>query len=225
MNCPEVAGRHYGPFPHSTSKPILKEQSVYARLKEAGYVVDDLAFANAYPQRFFVHAWERKRWTVTTYMARKAGIDLHSSNDLRAGIAISAGINNHVWRNRLDPSMPSVSEEEAAQRFHEIGQQHVFSLFEYYLTDKIGHEQDFGKAEDVLHTLDVFFEGLLSHVDPSRDLLLISSDHGNLEDLSIKTHTRNPVPLIAYGSGADAFRESKSLLDVTPTLVELMAQR
>ena len=196
-----------------------------ARLKNAGYAINDLAFANAYPQRFFVHAWERKRWTVTTYMCRKAGIDLHGSDDLRAGNAIAAGITNDRWRDHLDPSMPQVSEEEAAGRLYEIGQAHAFTLFEYYLTDKIGHEQDFDKAEAVLFTVDRFFAGLLDHVDPSRDLLLVSSDHGNLEDLSTKTHTRNRVPLIAYGAGAEAFRKASSLLDVTPALVNLMTSR
>ena len=225
VNCAETAGRHYGPFPHSTSKPILKKHSVFVRLKNAGYGVDRLAFANAYPQRFFVHAWERKRWTVTTYMARKAGIDLHGSDELRAGNAVSAGIINDRWRDHLDPTMPPVTEAAAARRFHEIGRAHAFSLFEYYLTDKIGHEQDFDKSEAILITLDRFFAGLLDHLDPSHDLLLVSSDHGNLEDLSIKTHTRNPVPLVAYGAGANAFRNANSLLDVTPTLVNLMTSR
>ena len=225
INCAEAAGRHYGPYPHSTSKPILQEHSVFARLKNAGYAIDGLAFANAYPQRFFVHAWKRKRWTVTTYMCRKAGIDLHGSDDLRAGIAIAAGITNNLWRDRLDPTMPQVSGAEAARRFHEIGRAHAFTLFEYYLTDKIGHEQDFDEAETILATLDTFFGSLLDNLDPSKDLLLISSDHGNLENLSIKTHTRNRVPLVAYGAGAEAFRNADSLLDVTPTLVDLMAQK
>lgn len=225
VNCAEAAGRHYGPFPHSTSKPILKEHSVFARLKNVGYGIDGLAFANAYPQRFFVHAWERKRWTVTTYMCRKAGIALHSSDDLRAGTAIAAGITNDRWRDHLDPSMPQVSETQAARRFHEIGRAHAFTLFEYYLTDKIGHEQDFDKSESILITVDRFFAGLLDHLDLSRDLLLVSSDHGNIEDLSIKTHTRNQVPLVAYGAGAEAFQNAESLLDVTPTLVNLMTSR
>ncbi len=223
INCAEAAGKHYGPYPHSTSKPILKEHSIFAQLKNAGSAVDDLAFANAYPQRFFVHAWERKRWTVTTFMCREAGIELNGSDDLRNGYAISAGITNEVWRNRLDPSMPPLSEEEAATRFYSIGQRHVFTLFEYYQTDKIGHLQDFSKAEATLRSVDLYVDALLDALDPAKDLLLLSSDHGNLEDLSIKTHTRNTVPLVAYGAGASAFRNAESLLDVTPILVTLMA--
>lgn len=222
INCAEAAGMHYGPFPHSTSKPILKEHSVFARLKNTGYAVENLAFANAYPQRFFVHAWERKRWTVTTFMCREAGIDLHTGDDLRDGRAISAGITNQVWRDRLDPTMPPLSESEAAARFYEIGQGHAVTLFEYYQTDKIGHLQDFDKAEETLRSVDLFLGGLLDALDPTNDLLLLSSDHGNLEDLSAKTHTRNPVPLVAFGAGAEAFRNAGSLLDITPTLVALM---
>ena len=84
---------------------------------------------------------------MPTYLSRKAGIDLHGSDDLRAGDAISAGITNDRWRDHLDPTMPPISEAAAAGRFHDIGRAHAFSLFEYYLTDKIGHEQDFDKAE------------------------------------------------------------------------------
>ncbi len=223
INCAEAAGTHYGPFPHSTSKPILETHSVFAQLKNVGYAVEELAFANAYPQRFFVHAWERKRWTVTTLMCREAGIELNGSEDLRKGRAIAASITNERWRDHLDPTMPPLTEIEAATRFYKIGQAHAFTLFEYYLTDEVGHEQDFDKAESILDTVDRFLGGLLDHLDPSRDLLLISSDHGNLEDLSIKTHTRNPVPLVAFGAGASAFRSAESLLDVTRMLVALMA--
>ncbi|NNF58051.1 MAG: peptidase [Rhodothermaceae bacterium] len=222
VNCAALAGRHYGPYPHSTSKPILREQSIFARLLGAGHETEHLAFANAYPERFFVHAWERKRWTVTTYACRKAGIRLRTTEELRQGDALAAGITNALWRTHLDPSMPEVHEEEGARRLARFAEHHPFTLFEYYLTDKAGHAQDAAQAESILRTLDRFFGALLDLLDFKRTLLVVSSDHGNLEDLSIKTHTRHPVPLIAHGVGASALAEATSLTDVTPALVPLL---
>lgn len=223
INCAEVAGRHYGPYPHSTSKPVLEQHSVFARLKAAGVPLDQLAFANAYPQRFFVHAWKRKRWTVTTYACRTAGVRLRTAEDLRAGDAVPAGITGEIWREKLDPTMPVVTEERAAQRLARIAEAHTFTLFEYYYTDKVGHAQDSEQARAVLESLDRFVLALQHALDPAHTLLLVSSDHGNIEDLGTKSHTRHPVPLVARGRGAEAFAPCESLLDVTPTLVRLLA--
>ena len=52
---------------------------------------------------------------------------------------------------------------------------------------------------DVLHALDRFFGALLRVLNPVQDLLIVTSDHGNLEDLATRSHTRYPVPLVAWG--------------------------
>jgi bisphosphoglycerate-independent phosphoglycerate mutase (AlkP superfamily) len=64
---------------------------------------------------------------------------------------------------------------------------------------------------------------LLDALDPARTLLVVCSDHGNLEDLSVKTHTRNAVPLVANGAGAGMLAGARSIQDVTPGLVRLLA--
>ncbi len=43
--------------------------------------------------------------------------------------------------------------------------------------------------------------------------LVICSDHGNLEDLSVKTHTRNLALTISAGKSAKAIAES--VTDIT----------
>lgn len=219
VNCAARAGRHFGPFPHSTSKPVLERQSVFARLVAAGYAPHRLAFANAYPPRFFAHAEARRRWTVTTFCCRAASVRLRTTADLAAGHALAADLTGALWP---DPGRESVAEEEAAARLARLAAAHCFTLFEYYLTDKAGHDQDAARADALLRSLDRFFGALLDGLDPYT-LFLLSSDHGNLEDLSVKTHTRNPVPLVALGPGAGAFAEAESLTAVTPALVALLA--
>jgi phosphopentomutase len=80
----------------------------------------------------------------------------------------------------------------------------------------------------VLEKFDGFLVGILEGIDSGNTLLIITSDHGNLEDISIKTHTRNPVPLILYGHLRQRFlslvegRSKPDLCRVTPALLRLM---
>ena len=70
--------------------------------------------------------------------------------------------------------------------------------------------------------LNQFLRRLLDLLDPSRDTLLITSDHGNVEDVSHTQHTRNPVPLVVRGWAAPYFAEARDLTDVTPCIVDAL---
>ncbi|MDF3822025.1 metalloenzyme, partial [Leptospira sp. 96542] len=95
-------------------------------------------------------------------------------------------------------------------------------LYEYFITDKVGHAMDWEKAEKVIHTLEEFFYGILDKMNPDEDLLIVSSDHGNLEDLSQKNHTENPAATILYGKDADRFAENiHSLADIVPEIYKI----
>ncbi len=93
-------------------------------------------------------------------------------------------------------------------------------MYEYYLTDKAGHAMEHEMAHNVLARIDRFLSSIIDGMRPE-DLLVISSDHGNVEDLGTKTHTKNHVPLIAYGSGADALYDVTSIAEVVPSLMRL----
>jgi hypothetical protein len=217
-NAAAVHGRHFGPYPPTTVRPLVAERSVFARLVEAGTPPDLLAFANAYPERFFRYVEAKGRWTVTTLAAHSAGVRLRTADDLAARRALPADLTGETWQRLLDPAHPPVSEADAARDLAALSGDHAFVLHEYFLTDKAGHSQDPARAAEVLGSLDRFLGALLDAL-PDEVLLVLSSDHGNLEDLSTKSHTRNPVPLIALGRGADAFAEAGALTDVTPAVV------
>lgn len=222
-NCAEIAGRHFGPYPHSTSKPVIATDNIFKQVQQAlPNHPDPGAFANAYPPPFFKHASARNRWTVTTLSCIEAGIPIRKEPELLKGDALTADITGHGWKEKLNMPIQLIDEEDAAKRLSSIASSHPFTLFEYYLTDKAGHSKDAGKAANILHSLDRFFAGLIRHIDFSETLLLITSDHGNIEDLSTKSHTINPVPFIARGTSASFFNEVRSLIDVTPAIVETL---
>jgi hypothetical protein len=67
VNCAQAAGRHYGPYPHSKTLPILSEQNIFSQAASLGMAhPEPVAIANAYPDVFFESSASRNRWTVTT---------------------------------------------------------------------------------------------------------------------------------------------------------------
>lgn len=219
INCAKHAGRHFGPFPHSTSRPIIAQQNVFTRLvEEADNPLEQLTFANAYPERFFSYVRKTDRWTVTTLCCLRAGVRLHSESDLRNGKAIAANITGEDWPGK---PVPSVDEATAGRRLLEIASARRFTLFEYYLTDKAGHGRPGAPPEEVLRSLDAFL-GALIDGRPDDVTIILTSDHGNLEDISTRSHTRNAVPFIAIGPDAGRFVNVSSILDVTPAIVRAL---
>ena len=61
-------------------------------------------------------------------------------------------------------------------------------------------------------------------MDLKETLVLITSDHGNVEDLGIKPHTNNDVPTILVGRGKEEMSARiHSLEDITPALVSFLS--
>jgi hypothetical protein len=230
VNASRLVGRHFGPFPHSATREALARRNVFARVHALPAVAADgaaalaadgapprTAFANAYPPRFFAFAKRRDRWPVTTRCCLDAGVRLRTTEDLAAGRAVAADLTGAGWPEAEAP--PPVSPAEAGRRLHALTRRHALTVFEYYLTDKLGHGRLDTPPAALLADLDRFVAGFLEAFDPARDLVVVTSDHGNLEDLSIKTHTRHPVPLLALGAGAARFADVADLTGVTPALV------
>src|SRR5262249_55619358 len=74
-----------------------------------------------------------------------------------------------------------------------------FVMFDYFLTDEAGHQRDFALADQALADLDRFLRALIDLLPLSTTSLFVTSDHGNLEDLRIRNHTRAAVPLLVFG--------------------------
>jgi phosphopentomutase len=53
-------------------------------------------------------------------------------------------------------------------------------------------------------------------------LFVMTSDHGNFEDLSTTQHTQNPVPLLVLGKGAEFFYTIKSIDEVAKTILNAL---
>lgn len=217
-NAAKEIGKHFGPFPHSGIKPFLKKESVFHGVKEKG---KKPYFLNAYPPIFFEHAKRRNRWSCTTLMTKSAGVKLNSTDDVLNESALTAEIVQNAWREKLNIDIPKITPTDAANRLLNVVPDYDLVLYEYYLTDKAGHNQNQEDAERVLKPLDEFLLQIIKK-KRSSDTLVITSDHGNLEDLSTKTHTRNKVPLFVLGDNSKEFVGVKSLMDIKENMLKVL---
>ncbi len=228
INAARIAGKHFGPYPYSTLRPVLEQKNIFRRLQAAGHSV---CFANAFPKRFFDYMKQHAtRLSVTTLSCTMSGVPLLGGDDLESGRAVSADITNEGWKNLGHPDIKVIEPAEAGRLLASISSKHDFVLFEYWKTDYAGHSKNMKEGVQVLERFDAMLGGILESLDISHTLLCLTSDHGNIEDMSTKTHTRHPVPLVLYGH---KHKEMASLLQtksipslshVTPAITNILGR-
>lgn len=219
VNAPAALGYHKQGFPNEEMRAIIREHSIFLQLKRANIVPN--IFANAYTPRFFAN---RPRWvSATTVAVEAAGMSFNRLEDLRAGRAVYQDFTNQlVIEAGFDVELRTP--EQAAKVLAKISTRHRFTLYEYFITDRVGHAQDMDAALEVLANLARLVRAVISNVDLARTTVLLTSDHGNIEDLSIRNHTRNFVPTLAWGAGRrHVSARVRSLADITHTIIELLA--
>ena len=114
------------------------------------------------------------------------------------------------WRKFLGFTDSPLFEDYAAGiKLAELAKRYDFSFFEYWASDYAGHKQDMDSAVRQLQTFDGVLQGLLDTWRDEDGLILLTSDHGNMEDLSTRRHTDADVPGLVIGnkSARDEFTQ------------------
>jgi hypothetical protein len=218
VNAPAAIGYHKQGFPNKALLEIIGARSIFRQLKNAG--VQPITFANAYTSRFFD---ERPRWvSATTAAVEAAGLKFRTVEDVRNGAAVFMDYTNRLLIERGEDVVER-SEQEAATVLARIVAENRFTLYEYFITYKVGHAQDMALAKIILTSLALFIRELLSRVDLGRTTVILTSDHGNIEDLSLRNHTLHTVPTIIWGAQrAPLAARIQTLADITPAIVALL---
>jgi hypothetical protein len=218
LNVPARLGFHKQGFPNEQMRALLREYSLFLRLRNHGGGPD--LFANAYHPQFFT---KRPRWVAATTVAVEAAeLPFRTFEDLKERRAVYHDFTNRFLIER-DIDIPERTPEEAAAVLAGLAATHRFTLYEHFIADRAGHEQDEGAALNILSELARFVRAVLSHVDLTRTTVLLTSDHGNVEDLSTRNHTLNLVPTLAWGRARElAARRVRTLADITPTILEIL---
>jgi hypothetical protein len=221
INAPKLLGYHKQGFPNAAMLEIIREHSIFLQLKRAG--IEPITFANTYTQRFFD---ERPRWvSATTAAVEAAGLPFRKVQDLKAGRAVYQDFTNRMLIERGE-EVNVRTPEEAADVLAKIVGENQFTLYEYFITDKLGHSQDLEAAKTTLQSLAGMIRRLLNQIDLGKTSVILTSDHGNIEDLSTRNHTLNPVPTIVWGAQQNQIASRiKNLADITPAIVETLTDR
>jgi hypothetical protein len=207
-NAPKLFGRHFGPWPPVRLRPLLGEKNFLSRARGEGATV---RFANAYPDGY-PGARSSRRVAAVPLSALAAGVLDRNQASLAAGEAVASEIVNDGWIRHFSANIPRVSAEDAGVNLARVSRGSDLTLFAHYDTDAAGHSGEMSQAVQALERVDAFLAGVLSETD--RDtLVLVASDHGNIEDVR-GGHTRNPALGLAFGAAAAPLAVPKRLTDL-----------
>lgn len=218
INAPQMLGHHKQGFPNEKLREIIREHSIFLQLKRKG--ITETVFANAYTPQFFT---ETPRWkSATTCAVEAAAMQFRKLPDLLGRKALFHDFTNQDLIARGFDA-PIFSPTEAAEILANLSNEYRFTLYEHFITDKIGHAQDFERARIHLPLVAEFVRETLHQVNLKKTTVILTSDHGNIEDLSVRNHTLNDVPTIVWGRKKDEIAEQiKDLTDITPAILQLL---
>jgi len=218
VNAAAAIGRHLNGFPTKELRKILGDHSLLKRLSEAGLKA---AFINVFNPLFF-EALEQNlpvRSSVTTVANMVASLPFFRIDDLVKRRAVYQDFTNKLLIEKGFDA-PVFSPHEAGEILAHSVAGYDFCLYEYFQTDITAHTQDRSRAIEEVRKLDEFLLAALENTNLEETSILLTSDHGNLEDLSTAKHTLNPVPVLLWGKLADEKPEIQSILDITPLIIK-----
>ena len=204
VNAAQVMDGHYGPWPGPTLRRLIDQGTLVSDwTAHAG--VGGVAWANAYPPGYFTaRASGRLKPSAMTYAAEVAGVPLSGLDAYQDGQAFAADLDGqafHEWG--IDPPGGFVDgpagAERAGRRLAQHAANQALTVLDVWTTDRAGHQADPVAAASLVARLDAFIGGVLTAA-PAEMQVVLTSDHGNLEDLGHGRHTRASVPFAVHGT-------------------------
>lgn len=235
VNAPQALGRHLLGFPNAALRELITARSLFRAAAAAGRTV---AFANAYPRAYLralglgpdgagaapaspppAGARRKVRPAATTVAYAAAAGAFRTWEDAARGEALTHDLTGERAA-RYGAELPPRTVEAAAGILLRLAARHDLTVFEFFETDEAGHARAMPQALAVLGLLDRFLRALVEGLGPG-DSLLVTSDHGNVEDLGTRNHTRAAVPVLGFGRAAADVEAVGDLTGVAPLLLRL----
>ena len=219
VNAAQYMGRHCEGFAGPSLRTLIQQKNLFMELSRKGL---RCRFADAYLINNVTDLLSRRFKSVTTVMALTQPETIATQDDLWTNQAVFHDITRRLLQEK-GHTIPTVLPQAAAEHLIQIACTYDFTLFEFFQTDLAGHTCNYAQACETLKTLDAFLDSVTKLCKQTGLLLIITSDHGNIEDMSTRGHTRNPVPLIAIGPDADKIKmHATCLTEITPRITRLM---
>lgn len=232
LPAPQLIGSHVLGYPTRPLAALLAESSIVRTLQSRGRAT---TFANGYPigyldalglernpgslGAFALDAKLKRRLkpSASTLAFAAGKVPFRTLDDVMNAQALTHDIDGtRAGRRRFE--VPRRTVTEAAEIFWNVSRD--FTLFEHMLADEAGHAQDRTLATEVLETFDQFARAVI-RLRPADAQVLICSDHGNVEDLSSRNHTRNPVAVLSFGPAQ--LEQPATLADIGQQIVRWLS--
>lgn len=230
INACKVLQRHLSGFPTFTLKKIISKYSILRILNERGFKADLL---NCYSPAFAEHVKKNPRHiSASTLIQMASDKPLKGMEELRQGKGLYMDITHEFLKEFSSEHLDESDELLKIRDPYETGKSiirnckaddYTLCIYEFFLTDKVGHKMNWEAAQKYIGELESFITGVLEELDPNEDQLIVTSDHGNLEDLSVDVHTINPVPTILYGKFTPIFEKKvRAIVDIPHVIYDIL---
>ncbi len=221
-NVPTLIGTHFGPRPNAAIRALLAEDNFYKQVLAHGM---SAALLEAYPPRWHEAVDRGKRLRASYQEApHTAGLPIFTEKELYNGDALAVDWTGEGWRSQLGyTDSPIYTPFEAGVKMVELSRRYHFAFFANWLTDTIGHRGTVADGAGMLELFDAVMAGALATWHDDEGLIVIASDHGNLEDMRHGKHTENDVPTVIIGSERQAFAAGlATLADIAPRMASYL---
>jgi len=221
VNTSALLGRHLNGYPNEKLRQLLAKKSVLKCFNQNGH---SAAFINTFRPPFFdYNPFDIIRHLSATSVANLyAGLPFFNLDDLKAERSIYQEFTNRHLRDK-GFDVPIFTPQKAGQILATQSSNYDFCLYEYFQTDIAGHTRDLNIALNEINKLEKFLDTVLANLNLTNTLVLLASDHGNIEDITVKGHTRNPAMTMIWGANNKKLAENLAqITDITPALLSLM---
>jgi 2,3-bisphosphoglycerate-independent phosphoglycerate mutase len=219
-NTAKLIGKHLFGFPNEKIKQLLIKQSIFIELKSLGYCCK---FMNAFRPIFFTspEIFKDVRLSVTSEMNRAAGLSFSNIKDIKNRNALYHDFTN---RELIEKGfqLPLFGFNDASKILIEQSKKNDLILYEYFLTDMAGHSKNMNNAISELNKIESLIYATVKKTDQTDISIIVCSDHGNIEDLSTKSHTYNPAFFAVWTKMS--IKKLSSLMDIYSLTINLVTK-
>lgn len=220
VNASALLGRHYPAYPAPSQRPMIAEQSLFAKVQQLGRTS---LIATVHRDHYWdLVAKREQRATAAALAAQVVDLALPATPEWLAGQAVTWDITGYYLQQwGALAGLPTITAHEAGLRLGRALRLADLVHYECYLPDFVGHRRIVETPEHTLELIDTMLGAIISQMQPGDSLILVS-DHGNLEMIAHTSHSRNPVPLLVVGAKAQAAAKVEDISQITPLILDLL---
>ncbi len=145
---------------------------------------------------------------IFVYAAREAGLALRTWDDVRNGQALTGTMTHELearfnWHVLGQTALPLRTPGEAAAILVDLAAHHDFTFYKYQMADLVSHTGKVDLARSIFDVIESFVDAILNRIDPAETVVIVTSDHGHLEQVAFSHgHPKTKVPTWYFGPNA-----------------------